>query len=161
MRSSTILMLVVPGLLLFATPVAPAQVRWQVGGRFGISVGSGEGGSSAGLQIGPMAEALFGKSYGIGTEMNINTQGGGVVSWEDYFKYYFSVRGSQVRPYADAGFGLWFTGGTWFGIQFGGGANIPVARRLYVPVDLELGPVFATGSTFFYFAITSGIRYEL
>ncbi len=137
-----------------------AQVRWSVGGRMGLSVGSGEGGSSAGFQIGPVGEAIFNKNMAVGTELNINTQAGTIVAWEDYFRYYFSIPGSTVKPYADAGFGLWFSGGTWFGIQFGGGALIPVAKNLYVPADIELGPVFATGSTFFYFAITSGIRYE-
>ncbi len=137
---------------------AQAQVRWSVGGRMGLSIGSGEGGT--GLQIGPVGEAMFQKNMAIGSELNINTQAGAIVAWEDYFRYYFSVAGSKIRPYADGGFGLWFSGGTWFGLQFGGGALFPVAKNLYVPADLEFGPVFATGTTFFYFALTSGIRYE-
>jgi hypothetical protein len=31
---------------------------------------------------------------------------------------------------------------------------------LYIPADLQLGPVFITGGTFFYIAATTGIRYE-
>ena len=156
------LMCVLLILLLTAVAVSSstAQVKWSVGGRFGLSVGSGGGGSSAGLQIGPVGEVIFDRNMGVGTELNINTQGGGIVAWEDYFRYYFTIPRSTIKPYADAGIGLWFSGGTWFGIQFGGGVNIPVAKNLYVPADLELGPVFATGTTFFYLAITSGIRYE-
>ena len=160
---------------------AQSSLKWNIGGRFGLSVGSGGGGSSAGLQIGPMAELLFNKNMGVGTELNINTQPGTPIEWADYFKYYFDIPGnSNIKPYADAGISLWFfTGGPFFGIRFGGGANFKVAPNLYIPADLQLGPVFystpgvsynylgypygstSTSSTFFYFAITSGIRYEL
>ena len=98
----------------------------------------------------------------VGTEFNINKQGGTPIEWANQFKYYFDVPQSNIKPYADGGFNLFFiTGGPYFGIRFGGGANFPIAPNLYIPADLQLGPVFASGSTVFYIAITSGIRYEL
>jgi len=42
-----------------------------------------------------------------------------------------------------------------------GGAYFPVAPHIEIPADLQMGPVFTTGSTTFYLAITSGIRYTL
>ena len=153
-----------------------AQVKWAVGGRFGLSIGSGGGGSTAGLQLGPMGEVLFNRNMGIQTELNINTQPGTPIEWANTFKYFFDVPGSNIKPYADAGVGLWFfTGGPFFGIRFGGGALFEVAPHLYIPADLQLGPVFysretfsffggansSTSETFFFFAITSGVRYEI
>ena len=151
-------------ILVLGLTTAPAdaqKLKGMVGMRMGLSVASGGGGSQAGFQIGPMGELIFSKNMAVGTEFNINTQSGTPVEWADYFKYYFSIPGSKVRPYANGGFSLWFvTGGPYFGLRFGGGANIPIAKNLYIPADMQLGPVFATGTTFFYFAITSGIRYE-
>ena len=152
-----------------------AQVKWAVGGRFGLSIGSGGGGSSAGLQLGPMGEVMFNKNMAVQSELNINTQPGTPIEWANTFKYFFDVPGSNIKPYADAGMGLWFfTGGPFFGIRFGGGALFQVAPNLYIPADLQLGPVFysretfsyfggstSTSETFFFFAITSGIRYEI
>lgn len=160
---------------------AQSSLKWVIGGRFGLSIASAGGGSAAGLQLGPMAELLFNKSMGVGTELNINTQSGTPIEWADYFKYYFDIPGNDnIKPYADAGINLWFvTGGPYFGIRFGGGASFKVAPHLYIPADLQLGPVFystpgvsynyfgyptstsSTSNTIFYFAITSGIRYEL
>ncbi len=146
-------------LFLFITENTFAQKpSWVIGGRFGISVAS----SVAGLQIGPMAEIKFNRNMAAGTEFNINTQAGTPIEWANYFKYYIDVRGSNIKPYVDGGFSLFFlTGGPYFGIRFGGGVNIPVAPRISIPADLQLGPVFASGTSVFYFAITSGIRYEL
>ena len=153
-----------------------AQVKWAVGGRFGLSIGSGGGGSSAGLQFGPTGEVLFNRNMAVATELNINTQGGTPIEWANTFKYFFDVPGSNIKPYADAGIGLWFfTGGPYFGIRFGGGALFQVAPNLYIPADLQLGPVFysrsttdfytgqssSTSDTFLFFAITTGIRYEI
>lgn len=139
---------------------ASGQTQFIVGGNMGLSVGSAGGGSSAGFQIGPMFEVLFQRSFAVGTELSINTQEGTPVGWNNYFKYYFTIPASKVRPYVDGGFGLWFvTGGPYFGLQFGGGANIPIARNLDVAPDIQLGPIFA-GSTVFYFAIRGGIRYQ-
>jgi hypothetical protein len=164
---------------------AQSSLKWVIGGRFGLSIASGGGGSSAGLQLGPMAELLFNKNMGVGTELNINTQANTPIEWADYFKYYFDVPGNpNIKPYADAGFNLWFfTGGPYFGIRFGGGVSFKIAPNLYIPADLQMGPVFisssggggyydyyygyyvggggSTSSTIFYIAITSGIRYEL
>ena len=158
------------------TPYAQTSLKWIVGGRFGLSVASSGGG--AGLQIGPMGELLFNKNMGVGTELNINTQTGTPIEWADYFKYYFDIPSNpDIKPYADAGFSLWFISGagTNFGIRFGGGVNFKVAPNLYIPADIQMGPVFYSSSstfngfyytntastTIFYFAITTGIRYEI
>ena len=173
-KSVKVLLLIV---VLFASEslLTHAQVKWAVGGRFGLSIGSGGGGSSAGLQLGPTGEVRFNKSMAVQSELNINTQPGTPIEWANTFKYFFEVPGSNIKPYADAGFGLWFfTGGPFFGIRFGGGALFEVAPHLFIPADLQLGPVFysvetfnffgrtsSTSETFFFFAITSGIRYEI
>jgi hypothetical protein len=163
----------------FLTSSADSQTRWMVGGRLGMSLytvsssapnyyyyyyGSSTSTSttSAGLQIGPMGEVIFNKQMAIGTEFNINTQGGTPIQWASYFKYYFAISGSTIKPYADAGFSLFFvTGGPYFGIQAGGGAMFEIAKNVYIPADLELGPVFLSGTTGFYLAVTSGIRYVI
>jgi hypothetical protein len=144
------------------SPAAGPGVNWMVGGRFGLSIGSGGGQSSTGLQIGPMAEVLFNKNAALGSELNINTQSGTPVEWAVYFKYYFDTQNPSIKIYGDGGMGLWFiTGGPYIGLRFGGGANFKVANNLYIPADLQLGPVFSSGGNAFYIAITTGIRYEL
>ncbi len=155
-------------LIVFGSNEIRAQ-EWIVGGRLGLSIGSGGGSTSAGLQLGPMGEVIFNKQLAIGSDFNINTQSGTPIEWSAYFKYYFDVRGSKIKPYANGGFGLWFlTGGPYFGIRFGGGAMFPVAKNLYIPADLQLGPVFISRNvgfgqsqttTIFAIALTSGIRY--
>lgn len=157
------LMTMVLGTIIFLLPVsATSQVRWSVGGNMGISIASGGGLSAAGFHFGPMGEVLIGKGPAVGTEFNINTQGGTPIEWANYFKYYFSIPGSKVKPYADAGFGLYFyTGGPYFDIRFGGGAQFEVARNLYVPAELQLGPVFVSGSAGFIVLIRSGVRYDI
>jgi hypothetical protein len=152
-----------------------AQVSWIVGGRTGLTISDG----AAGFQIGPMAEVLFNRNMGVGTEFNINTTTGTPVDWQSYFKYYFDIPNSTIKPYADFGFGLIFvTGGPYFGIRFGGGANFQVAPNLFIPADLQLGPVFrgssspsfdffgqqvasAGGGTIFVVIISTGIRYYI
>lgn len=147
---------------LSESPAASSGVNWLVGGRFGLSIGSGGGGSSAGLQIGPMGEVLFNRNIALGSELNINTQSGTPVEWAVYFKYYFDTQNPSIKLYGDAGMGLWFvTGGPYVGLRFGGGAHFKVANNLYIPADIQLGPVFITGGNVFYIAITTGIRYEL
>jgi hypothetical protein len=157
-----------------------AQPRWMVGGRFGLSIYTVGGGdipsfngfqfvtikgpssTQAGLQIGPTGEVIFNKKYAICMDLNLNTQGGTPIEWANTFKMYFDIPGSKIRPYGDAGFNLFFyTGGPYFGVRAGGGALFPIAQNLYIPADIQLGPVFATGITPFYIAITSGIRYEI
>ncbi len=141
---------------------AEAQVHWSVGGNMGLSIATGGGSTDAGFHFGPMGEVIFNKQFAVGTEFNINSQAGTPVEWADYFKVYFQVPGSKIKPYANAGFGLYFyTGGPYFDIRFGGGAQFPVAKNLYVPADLQLGPVFVTGATQFVIIIRSGIRYEI
>jgi hypothetical protein len=159
-----------------SNPLPSSGTEWIIGGRLGMSIGSSGGSASAGLQLGPMAEVLFGKNMAVGTELNINTQSGTPIEWADYFKLYFDIPGSSVKPYASAGLSLWFvSGGPYFGIRFGGGASFKVSNNLYIPADLQLGPVFfstqsydyfkgtttSTTSTVFYIAITTGIRYIL
>jgi hypothetical protein len=116
--------------------------------------------TQAGLQIGPTAEVIFNKQFAIVTEFNINTEGGTPIEWGNLFKVYFNIPGSTIKPYADAGFSLFFvTGGPYFAIRAGGGALFEITKNLYIPADLTLGPVFLTGTTGFYLAVTSGIRY--
>jgi hypothetical protein len=161
------------------TTDSQAQVKWVVGGRLGMSLYTvsspvsnfyyyyyGTTGSTsetqAGLQIGPTGEVIFNKQFAIVTEFNINTQGGTPIEWGNLFKVYFNIPGSTIKPYADAGFGLFFvSGGPYFAIRAGGGANFEIAKNLYIPADLTLGPVFLTGTTGFYLAVTSGIRYYI
>ncbi len=141
---------------------AAAQVHWSAGGNMGLSIATGGGYTGAGFHIGPMGEVIFNKQFAVGTEFDINTQAGTPVEWANYFKAYFQVPGSKIKPYADGGFGLYFlTGGPYFDLRFGGGAEFPVAKNLYVPAEMQLGPVFATGVTFFVIIIRSGIRYEI
>lgn len=129
-----------------------------IGGKLGISSVDG----NAGLLLGPMGELKFNKNMAAGSEFNINTQTGTPIEWAFYFKYYIDVKGSQIKPYVNGGFSLWFyTGGPYFGLRFGGGANFPVAPRISIPADLQFGPVFASGTSVFLFTLTSGIRYEL
>ena len=163
-----------------SSPAAGSGTNWIIGGRIGMAIGSGFGGSTVGLAIGPMAEVLFNKNMAVGTELNINTFEGTPIEWADYFKYYFDIPGSTVKPYANAGLSLWFaTDGPYFAVRFGGGANFKVANNLYIPADLQIGPIFystktagfdpntfqatstSTTKTIFYIGITTGIRYEL
>jgi hypothetical protein len=160
MKQLVVCALAVIALLLATTDFAGAQVHWSVGGNMGLSISTSP--SSADFVIGPMGEVLFGKGPAVGTEFNIITATGTPVEWANYFKYYFTIPGSKVKPYANAGFGLVFiTGGPFFDIRFGGGANFEVARKLFVAPDLQLGPVFVTGNTQFIIMIRGGLRYEI
>ena len=177
MKRTSLLFIIAVGAFLATTFEAAAQPQWMVGGRLGLSIYTVGGGSAydyfgfaynapsstqAGLQIGPTAEVIFKRQYAICMDLNLNTQAGTPIEWANTFKIYFPSSGSKIRPYADAGFNLFFyTGGPYFGIRAGGGALFPIAPNLYIPADLQLGPVFATGLTPFYIAITSGIRYEI
>jgi hypothetical protein len=174
-RSVAILVVALTVLSLWGAD-ASAQGKWIVGGRLGMSLytvsvpsynyyygtSSSTSSTSAGLQIGFTGEYLFNKQMGVGSEFNINTQAGTPIEWATFFKMYFLIKGSDIRPYADGGFNLFFvTGGPYFGIRFGGGALFKIAKNLYIPADLQLGLVFPTGATVFYLAVTSGIRYEI
>ncbi|HEX9006326.1 MAG TPA: hypothetical protein VF889_03460 [Bacteroidota bacterium] len=164
-------------LLFSLTVIAEAQVQWIVGGKMGISIGSlsisqpafaffapaqSTTSTSAGFTIGPEAEVVFSRQFAITTEFDINTQAGTPIVWQNNFKVFFPITGSKILPYADAGFGLLFvTGGPYFGFQGGGGAMFPIAKNLYVPADLQLGPFFATGATLFWISIRGGIAYVI
>jgi len=92
---------------------------------------------------------------------NINTQSGTPIEWSNTFKYYFNIPHSTIKPYADAGFSLWFvTGGPYVGIPFGGGVLFEVAPHVYIPADAQFGPVFVTNNTVFGIELTTGVRYE-
>jgi hypothetical protein len=157
------------------SPKTAGQVSWSLGGNTGISIYDG----AAGFHIGPMSEVIFGRNFAVGSEFDINTQGGTPIEWYAYGKYYFSIAGSKLRPFANFGLALYFyTGGPYFGIQGGGGVNIPIANKLYITPDIQLGPVFGTGGgdyfdyfygytvkgpsrTVFAVIIRAGIRYEI
>ncbi len=133
-----------------------------VGGRAGLSSVGSNGYSSSGFQIGPMVDYEFQKNMLIGSDLTLNSQGSTPICWANYFKYLIDLPQSQIVPYVDGGFNLWFmSGGPFFGLQFGGGVYFPLANGFSIPADIQLGPVFTTGSSSFYFAITSGIRYTL
>jgi len=158
MRNFLTCAVVVVLLSLIGAAPADAQPKWVIGGNLGLSLYDG----NAGLTFGPMAEAVFNRQFAIGSALNINTQAGTPVEWPFYFKYFFKVPGSKLQPYADAGFDLYiYTGGPYFGLRFGGGVNIPVARSLAIAPDLQLGPVFASGTTVFAMLIRVGVRYDL
>lgn len=149
--------------LFFPVALILAQQGDQIiGARAGLSIGSAGGSSSAGFQLGGCYEYFLNKNASIGSELNLNTQDGTPIEWGNSYKYYFKVPAHNLKAYIDGGFNLWFmTGGPYFGFRFGGGALFPIDKKLYVPVDIKMGPIFISGSNVFYFAITSGIRYEL
>lgn len=154
--------LFVAGLVLFSSVLANAQglsgKKYSIGGRAGLSLLDG----TAGLQIGPTGTYYFDRNMGISSDFNINTQGGTPIEWNGSFVYNLQSSNPQLKPYLDGGLSLWFyTGGPYFGIRFGGGVNFNIAPNMYVPADIQIGPVFANGTSIFYFAITSGIRYAL
>jgi hypothetical protein len=159
---------------------SPAQEKpdWIVGMRVGLSLGSGGGQEvvfnyqtyryeqkssiNAGFQFGPTGEVIFKKQFAIVENLNINTQAGTPIEWSSLFKYYFPIQGSQILPYADAGFSLFFvTGGPYVGIPFGGGAMFPIAENIYIPADAIFGPIFVTNNTQFGIELTTGIRFML
>lgn len=157
--------LVFPVLLAFCILLLPGTGFAQkvaIGGRGGISIFGYGGGSSAGLQLGPTLDYEFQKNMLVGTEFNINTQDGTPIEWANYFKYLLTAPRPDIQPYFDGGFNLWFvTSGPYFGLRFGGGAYFKVGPNLYVPADVQFGPVFTSGSSTFYFVMSSGIRYIL
>lgn len=137
--------------------------RFAVGGRIGLSVAGGAE-TSAGFQFGITGEYFFNQDFEMAaiSEVNINSQTGTPIEWANSFKYFISINKADIKPYIDGGFGLWFyPGGPSFAIRFGGGTNFLATPKIYIPVDIQIGPVFATGGSVFYFAVTSGIRYYL
>ncbi len=170
MKRTILFFIMLLSLAILSNNHSRAQVKWIVGGNMGLAIATGGGGSSTGFTFGPMAEVLFNKNAAVGSEFDITTTTGTPITWASYFKYYFTIPGSRIKPYADAGFGLVFvTGGPYVFIPFGGGANFPVSKNLYVSADLTLGPQFVsvgTGPfsqsfTFFNIIFRGGIRYEI
>jgi hypothetical protein len=142
------------GLSLVSTPGADAY-NWQTGKTETVG-----GGVKAGFQFGPTAEVIFSKTYAVVENLNINTQTGTPIEWQSLFKYYFNIKGSTIKPYAQAGFSLIFiTGGPYISIPFGGGALFQLAKNVYLPADLIFGPIFGGGTTVFGVEVTTGIRY--
>jgi hypothetical protein len=168
MKKRTTMSLCILAIACFLAIPAEGQVKWIVGGNMGLSITTGGGASSTDFTFGPMSEILFGKGPAVGTEFDITTATGTPITWATYFKYYFTIPGSNIKPYAHAGFALVFvTGGPYVFIPFGGGASFGVARNLYVSADLTLGPEFfnptgisGAGTTLFVISIRPGIRYE-
>ena len=135
-----------------------SQVTGMIGGKLGLGIADG----NAGFLIGPGGEVIFSKRFAISSEINISTSTGTPVDWSNYFKALLSVPGSSIRPYVDGGISLLFyTGGPYFGLRFGGGALFPIARDLYAMGDLQLGPSFGGGTGVFILTMTGGIRYEI
>ncbi|MBP1646932.1 MAG: hypothetical protein H6Q30_377 [Bacteroidetes bacterium] len=132
----------VMGVVVWGTTPGFSQ-SWSIGANAGLSVVDG----SPGFHLTPVAEYLFNRSMGIGTEFSANTQFSAPVLWYPYFKYYFNVRGSKLRPYANLGPLLTFhlSSSPSFGILLGGGLNIPIVGNLYLAPDFVLGPVFNVG----------------
>ena len=156
--------------LVVAAGSAQSQVKWIVGGHMGLGITPGGGGSSTDFTFGPMGEVLLNKNIAVGSEFDITTATGTPITWANYFKYYFTIPGSTIKPYAHAGLGLVFaTGGPFFFIPFGGGASFGVAKNLYISADLTLGPEFysisyfgySSSTTLFVITIRPGIRYEI
>jgi hypothetical protein len=158
-------------LMIFSNQSSQSQGKWIAGGNMGLSITTGSGFSSTDFTFGPMVEYMFGKGPAVGTEFDITTGTGTPISWATYFKYYFIIPGSNIKPYAHAGFGMVFvTGGPFVFIPFGGGASFGVGKNLYVSADLTLGPEFysvgggffgqSTSVTLFIITIRPGIRYE-
>lgn len=160
--------------------------NWSIGGNVGLSSLDG----SAGFHLTPVAEYRFNPSMGVGSEFSINTQYGTPLLWHAYFRYYFPIHSSRLRPYANVGpvLTLNVPRAPCFGIFFGGGVNIPVGGNLYIAPDVLLGPVFdvgggtynlflygnyygmgaysassytVPGATIFAFIVRGGIRYDL
>jgi hypothetical protein len=145
--------------VLLTTPLLAQQTA--VGGRGGISIFSSQG-SSAGLQLGPTFDYELKKGLLLGAELDLNTQSGTPVELAGQIKYLLDVSRPNITPYIDGGLGLWFvTNGPYLGLQVGGGAYFKISEYLSVPADIQLGPVFTSGSSTFYFAMTSGIRYQI
>lgn len=148
--------------IIFAGSIYAQKGDQLIGGRIGLAIGSGNGTSSSGFQLGGCYEYFLEKNMSIGSELNLNTQDGTPIEWANSFKYYLKMSNVKFRPYVDGGFNLWLmSGGPYFGFRFGGGALFPIDKKLYIPADIQMGPIFISGSNVFYFAITTGIRYEL
>ncbi len=148
--------------LLMIFSIASRAQTVTLGGRFGFSNLSVDGGSSAGVQIGVTGDYAYKHNILFGSDLNINTQNSTPIEWAVFAKYLIDMPTTNIQPYIDGGFNLWaFTGGPYFGLRFGGGFYFPINSQVSIPADLQFGPVFTSGSSSFYFALTSGIRFTL
>jgi hypothetical protein len=123
---------------------------------------SSGGASAAAFAIGGFFDANVAPQFYVTPELNLYAGSGTLFEIACLGKYFLKIPRSTVAPYFNGGFGLEFgTGGPYFALLFGGGVAIQVAPKLQIPVDLRLGPVFASGSTVFFFSLTGGVRYTL
>ena len=136
--------------VLAGAPQGYAQ-HWAVGANMGLSVMDG----TAGFHFTPVAEFLINHTMGIGTEFSANTQFVSPVLWYPYFRYYFIIRDSRLRPYANLGplFALHLSSSPAFGLLLGGGLNIPIAGNFSLAPDFVLGPVFGVGGATYPFIL--------
>jgi len=109
---------------------------------------------SAGFVITPTAELRFNRTMAAGSEFSINTHQGAPLLWYPYFKYYFDIRASRFKPYANAGplLLLNIANAPYFGILFGGGINIPLGKGLSLAPEMQIGPIFAVGAGIYPYA---------
>lgn len=129
--------------ILASTAPSHSQ-NWSIGANAGLSVVDG----TPGFHLTPVAELLLSQgAIGVGTEFSVNTQYSEPVFWYPYFKYYFHIPGSRLRPYANLGplLTLRWTETPRFGILLGGGLNIPITGNVYLAPDFMLGPIFDVG----------------
>jgi hypothetical protein len=129
--------------VLLGTAAGYSQ-NWSLGGTAGLSLLGG----SAGFVFTPTAELKFNRAMAVGSEFSINTHQGAPLLWHPYFRYYFDIRRSKFRPYANAGPVLLLNipNAPYFGILFGGGVNIPLTHGLFLAPDVQIGPIFAVGA---------------
>jgi hypothetical protein len=136
--------------------------QMAVDGKFGLSIFSGGGSSTAvlfggGLDI-PIGQNLFARP-----ELNITTHNSTPIEMAGIVKYEIPNLKSAVPFYIDGGLGFWFfTGGPYVSMDFGGGAIFPISgSKLKIPAEIRMGPLFTSGTTTFQIAITSGVRFSL
>ena len=129
------------GIMACTTP-AYSQ-RWSIGANVGLSMLD----KTAGFHLTPVAEYLFNRTVGIGSEFSVNTQYSAPLLWYPYLKVYFTIHGSELRPYANVGpvLTMHISSATCFGLLLGGGVNIPITGRVYLTPDVLFGPVFNVG----------------
>jgi len=142
-------------LLMIAALCAPESgyaQKWSLGGNTGLSLLGG----SPGFHVTPMAEIMFNRNIGIGTEFSLNTQYGAPLIWHPYFRYAFTIPRSEWHPFASAGPVLVMNvpNGPCFGFLFGGGASFPIAHRLSIAPNLLVGPIFGYGGGAFPLILT-------
>ena len=157
-------------LLVFFAVIAVLMVRsngyaqkMAVDGKFGLSIFSGGGNNSTGILFGgaldlPVAQNLYARP-----ELNITTRGGTPIELGGGVKYNIPSASSSMMFYVDGGLGLWFySGGPYVGLDFTGGAIFPLSgSNLKIPAEIRIGPIFASGSTVFQIALTSGVRFSI